>query len=55
MILRQLCQIRLRFLVQLQNELLLPGNMYGAENWHRILNAIERLQVTKPAEGETVH
>jgi hypothetical protein len=24
----------------------------GAETWHRILNAIERLQAPKPAEGE---
>jgi hypothetical protein len=29
--------------------------MAAAETWHRILNAIERLQATKPAEGETVH
>jgi hypothetical protein len=28
--------------------------MAGAETWHRILNAIERLQATKPAEGEMV-
>ena len=26
--------------------------MAGAETWHRILNAIERLQATKPAEGK---
>jgi hypothetical protein len=25
--------------------------MLGAETWHRILNAIERLQAQKPAEG----
>jgi hypothetical protein len=25
--------------------------MAGAEMWHRILNAIEQLQATKPAEG----
>jgi hypothetical protein len=25
------------------------GDMTGAETWHRILNAIERLQATKPA------
>ena len=29
--------------------------MAGAEAWHRILNAIERLQVKAPAEGEKVH
>jgi hypothetical protein len=29
--------------------------MAGAETWHRILNAIERLQAKKPAEGEKVH
>jgi hypothetical protein len=28
--------------------------MAGAETWHRILNAIERLQAKAPAEGETV-
>jgi hypothetical protein len=27
------------------------GDMYGAETWHRILNAIERLQAQKPVEG----
>jgi hypothetical protein len=26
------------------------GNMAGAEMWHRILNAIERLQAMKPAD-----
>jgi hypothetical protein len=31
------------------------GDMAGAATWHRILNAIERLQATKPAEGERVH
>jgi hypothetical protein len=31
------------------------GDMAGAETWHRILNAIERIQATKPAEGEQVH
>jgi hypothetical protein len=30
------------------------GDMAGASVWHRILNAIERLQATKPAEGEKV-
>jgi hypothetical protein len=29
--------------------------MAGAETWHRILNAIERLKATAPAEGEKVH
>jgi hypothetical protein len=28
--------------------------MAGSETWHRILNAIERLQATAPAEGETM-
>jgi hypothetical protein len=27
------------------------GDMVGAEIWHRILNAIERIQA-KPSEGE---
>ena len=31
------------------------GDMAGAETWHRILNAIERLQAKAPAEGEKVH
>jgi hypothetical protein len=31
--------------------LLDEGDLAGAETWHRILNAIERLQATKPAEG----
>jgi hypothetical protein len=29
--------------------------MAGAETWHRILNAIERLQAKAPAEDEKVH
>jgi hypothetical protein len=29
--------------------------MAGAETWHRILNAIERLQAKVPAEWEKVH
>ena len=37
------------------DQLLDEGDMAGAETWHRIPNAIERLQVTKPAEGEKVH
>jgi hypothetical protein len=31
------------------------GDMAGAETWHRILNAVERLQATQPVEGEKVH
>jgi hypothetical protein len=30
------------------------GDMAGASVWHRILNAIERLQATKPSDGESV-
>ncbi len=37
------------------DQLLDEGDMAGAETWHRILNAIERLQAKKPAEGEKVH
>jgi hypothetical protein len=37
------------------DQLLDEGDMAGAETWHRILNAIERLQVKAPAEGEKVH
>jgi hypothetical protein len=29
--------------------------MAGAETWHRIHDAIERLQAKAPAEGEKVH
>jgi hypothetical protein len=36
-------------------QLLDEGDMAGAETWHRILNAIERLQAKAPAEGEAVH
>ena len=36
------------------DQLLDEGDMAGAETWHRILNAIERSQATKPAEGESV-
>jgi hypothetical protein len=32
----------------------LNGDMAGCETWHRILNAIERLQATVPAGGETI-
>jgi len=37
------------------DQLLSEGDMAGAETWHRILNAIERLQAKAPAEGEKVH
>jgi hypothetical protein len=30
------------------------GDMAGAAVWHRIIDCIERLQATKPAEGEKV-
>jgi hypothetical protein len=31
------------------------GDLAGAETWHRILNAFERLQARAPAEEEKVH
>ena len=37
------------------DQLLEEGDLAGAETWHRILNAIERLQAKAPAEGEKVH
>jgi hypothetical protein len=37
------------------DQLLDEGDMAGAETWHRILNAIERLQAKAPAEGENMH
>jgi hypothetical protein len=37
------------------DQLLEEGDMAGDETWHRILNAIERLQAKAPAEGEKVH
>jgi triphosphoribosyl-dephospho-CoA synthetase len=37
------------------DQLLDDADMAGAETWHRILNAIERLQAQTPAEGEKVH
>ena len=40
---------------QRAEQLLDEGDMAGAETWHRILNAIERLQAKAPAEGEKVH
>jgi hypothetical protein len=33
----------------------MDGLWGGAETWHWILNAIERLQAKAPAEGEKVH
>ena len=36
-------------------QLLEDGNMAGAATWHRILNAIERLQATKLAEDEAIN
>jgi triphosphoribosyl-dephospho-CoA synthetase len=40
---------------QRAEQLLEKGDMVGAETWHRILNAIERLQARAPTEGEKVH
>ena len=37
------------------DQLLDEGDMAGAETWHRVLSAIERLQAKAPAEGEKVH
>jgi hypothetical protein len=37
------------------DKLLEEGYPVAATAWHRILNAIERLQVKTPAEGEKVH
>ena len=37
------------------DQLLDKSDMAGAETWHRILNAIERLQAQKPVGGEKVH
>ena len=37
------------------NQLAEDGDNAGAASWHRILNAIERLQAKAPAEGEKVH
>ena len=36
-------------------QLLAEGDVAGAEAWHRILNAIERLQAKALAGGEGVH
>jgi hypothetical protein len=40
--------------VQRVDQLLEDGDMYDAETWHRIINAIERLQATKPSDGEAM-
>ena len=37
------------------DQLLDEGDMAGAETWHRILNAIERLQAKAAAERENMH
>jgi hypothetical protein len=38
---------------QRADQLLHEGDMAGCKMWHRILNAIERLQAKAPAEGRT--
>jgi hypothetical protein len=40
---------------QRADQLLEEGHMGRAEMWHRILNAIERLQARAPTEREKVH
>jgi hypothetical protein len=37
------------------DQLLEEGDPLAAANWHRILDAIERLQAKAPPEGEKVH
>jgi hypothetical protein len=37
------------------DQMLDEGDIAGAETWHRILNAVERLQAKAPAEDEKVH
>ena len=37
------------------DQLLEDGDWQGAATWHRILDAIERLQAKASAEGEKVH
>jgi hypothetical protein len=37
------------------DQLLEEGDMAGAETWHRILNAMERVQSKAPADDEAVH
>jgi hypothetical protein len=41
------------FFCQRADQLLAEGDMAGCKTWHRILNAIERLQAKAPTEGET--
>jgi hypothetical protein len=36
------------------SRLLEEGEIAGAETWHRILDAFERLQAEAPAPGETI-
>jgi len=31
------------------------GDWQGANEWHRILDCIERIQAHKPSDGEAVH
>ena len=31
------------------------GDWQGANEWHRILDCIERIQAQKPSDGEVVH
>ena len=31
------------------------GDWQGALTWHRVLDSIERIQATKPADDEAVH
>ena len=40
---------------QRADQLLAEGDIEGAAVWQRIVKAIERLQVEKPAKSETVH
>ncbi len=37
------------------DQLLEDGDWHGAVSWRRILDAIERLQAQKPADGEAIH
>ena len=37
------------------DQLLEDGEWQAAATWHRILDAIERLQAKSPAEGERLH
>ena len=40
---------------QRADQMLDEGDMAGAETWHRILNAIQRLQAKAPAEGDAIY